>query len=104
MLVTIKPKILNGTIFVSAKDIASQLGFNTEWNQQEKRVELFNVNNKMVFEEGKREVIFNGLRQPIKGNPYINYGNIMLPLNDIFEAFDYKIGWNKEFNQIEIIN
>ncbi|MEC1714817.1 alpha/beta fold hydrolase [Schinkia azotoformans] len=104
MLITIKPKIINGTIFISAKDIASQLGFNKEWNHQEKRVVLFDINNKIVFEKGKKEMVFNGVRQPINGNPYINYGNIMVPLISIFEALDYKISWNKEFNDFEIIS
>lgn len=97
----VKPVIIDGITYVPIRDVFEDMGFDVQWYENVKTVELKNdayvidlmiESNKLIVFKCKSDFSIRELKNPVK----IINGRTMLPLREILESVNYSLEWDAE--------
>jgi len=86
----VKPFISEGKAMVPLRDICEQLGFQVNWQEKEKKIELVNNGVSLAFFLDKDPLSINNQRT-------------FIPLRFLAEKLNYKIEWIPEYRAVAIL-
>jgi spore germination cell wall hydrolase CwlJ-like protein len=90
-------------MYVPAASIASMLGANVSWNNENEELTLdTELNDEVVFGNGVPVVYFNDIRYRMDAVPFIEDGRLYVPLRQLAEVLHADLSWNNDSNTAEL--
>lgn len=90
------------TNFLPLRFVGDSLGAQVVWNNKEKRVTVFRGDRMLELWVGSKEMIVNGVRQPISVAPVIIKGSVYVPVRVISEQLGQIVDWENKTQTITI--
>lgn len=98
----VSPFIDNDRTLVPIRVISENLGYNVDWNNQDRKVIVKNNDKSIELVIGDKNVNVNGNKSTIDVAPMIKDERTFVPLRFIAENFDNNVNWDKDTRTVKI--
>lgn len=91
-----KPEIINGRTLVPLRGVFDSMGFEVNWNAQNKSAEIKNRTFEITMTENINRIMVNGDSVEIDVAPQIINDRLMIPLRAVAESSQAQVDWDSE--------
>lgn len=96
--------IIDGSTFVPAKFLGDTLGFQVEWNDLSRTIQMAPPGYNIVLDSDHKTVTTNGVDVPFKSVAAIVNGKLLVKLTWLADYMGAKYTYNSELRRVEIVH
>lgn len=96
--------IIDGSTFVPAKFLGDTLGFQVEWNDLSRTIQMAPPGYNIVLDPDHKTVTTNGVDVPFKSVAAIVNGKLLVKLTWLADYMGAKYTYNSELRRVEIVH
>ncbi|KRE73940.1 stalk domain-containing protein [Paenibacillus sp. Soil750] len=96
--------IIDGSTFVPAKFLGDTLGFQVEWNDLSRTIQMSPPGYNIVLDSDHKTVTTNGVDVPFKSVAAIVNGKLLVKLTWLADYMGAKYTYNSELRRVEIVH
>lgn len=97
------PYIKNGKLYISCNKLIYDMGYKTTWSWPNKTFTVEDNGIVVTVTAGSSIINVNGVQHNMGTEAVYDYGHLMVPVRDVFEALGAQVVWNGEDNSVNII-